>query len=589
MASYKNVYSDLIIFIISIIMRKLRAYWPIIVLLFMIMSAFGCRPRNNDDNRELTEAVRLMKLQRFKELDSVADIILSHEHLNSRMEAWGNYFKGIALLFHTNDSIAHQYLTRAWELGIQLKNDSIVALALNNLGIYEITNNLNHAEAQQYFFLSYQHADDSGFEDLKQYVACNLAQLGMIENDISGINYSETALSYGTRHSNPSLQVLGAIQCALFHKMQGNYNEATKYIEIAETVCPENDKHSQAKIHLIRASIFTDLNDFSKAQAQLVEAKHKGAEEQVFEHVNFLIQSGKLNLKQHKISLAISNLEKAQELVDSDKLLRSKIEINRYLADAYDAANCPELRDSAKNQFKLLNERNTLMEKERLSTGRALLYELMKKENLFKEEHKKVYQRNIIALILGVFLLVAIFVTIVLRRNYTKIQNLYRKIVEKSITRVSEGIPTAVGFSDNMEGETDAELEHGTEEENGLTVKDGQELYQRAVALMQEEQYFKDLQCSLEGMAERLGTNRTYLSSAIKKYGGLTVPKFICQFRINEAVKLLSDPAYRDVPQRKIGEMVGYTNLSTYHKLFTTMIGVTPAVFRKKALEIDGV
>ena len=70
-------------------------------------------------------------------------------------------------------------------------------------------------------------------------------------------------------------------------------------------------------------------------------------------------------------------------------------------------------------------------------------------------------------------------------------------------------------------------------------------LFQRLEELMREQAIYKDNQLTKDKAAELLDTNRTYLSQAINEQTGLNFTQYINQYRVNEAVRLLSDPRTR--------------------------------------------
>lgn len=79
---------------------------------------------------------------------------------------------------------------------------------------------------------------------------------------------------------------------------------------------------------------------------------------------------------------------------------------------------------------------------------------------------------------------------------------------------------------------------HGTESKNN---KKADELYGRLIDAMEHDRMYIDSQLSRDSLAEALDTNRTYLTNLIKERTGMSVPQFINSYRINEAIRILSD------------------------------------------------
>jgi AraC-like DNA-binding protein len=114
-----------------------------------------------------------------------------------------------------------------------------------------------------------------------------------------------------------------------------------------------------------------------------------------------------------------------------------------------------------------------------------------------------------------------------------------------------------------------------------------QELYDRACELMEHERLYTDPQLNRERLAELLGTNRTYLSAIIKEKSGMSYLQFVNSYRINEAVRILSDPEKIDYPLKQIWSDLGFNSPATFYKLFQQAVGITPSVYRKQFIDLN--
>lgn len=103
---------------------------------------------------------------------------------------YANLFKGVSVMMGDNGSEAYPYLDRALEAGRVTGNDSLVALALNSLGIYEANVNANLYLAQRYFMQSSEAADKVGYTNVKNGVKSNLAEVAAMLDDTGGIKYA---------------------------------------------------------------------------------------------------------------------------------------------------------------------------------------------------------------------------------------------------------------------------------------------------------------------------------------------------------------------------------------------------------------
>ena len=87
-----------------------------------------------------------------------------------------------------------------------------------------------------------------------------------------------------------------------------------------------------------------------------------------------------------------------------------------------------------------------------------------------------------------------------------------------------------------------------------------EELYARLCHLMEVERLFTESQLTRDKMAEHLGTNRTYLTRVIKEKTGMNYLQFINSYRINEAIRILSDPDSLSYPLKQIWSDLGFSS-----------------------------
>lgn len=102
---------------------------------------------------------------------------------------------------------------------------------------------------------------------------------------------------------------------------------------------------------------------------------------------------------------------------------------------------------------------------------------------------------------------------------------------------------------------------------------------------MRTEAIYKDNLLTREKVAERLETNRTYLLQVINEQTGQTFTQYVNRYRINEAIRLLSNPE-EGIPLKAIASTVGFNSMTTFYKLFQTTVGMPPKQYRDKVLSL---
>lgn len=112
------------------------------------------------------------------------------------------------------------------------------------------------------------------------------------------------------------------------------------------------------------------------------------------------------------------------------------------------------------------------------------------------------------------------------------------------------------------------------------------QLYDRISCIMERDRLYRDRNLSVETLANILHTNRTYVSSAINQYAGMTFKNYVNSLRISEAVAILSDPD-NDVPLKAVYAELGFNSTSTFYRVFQNATGVPPSQYRKEARKMQ--
>ena len=133
-------------------------------------------------------------------------------------------------------------------------------------------------------------------------------------------------------------------------------------------------------------------------------------------------------------------------------------------------------------------------------------------------------------------------------------------------------------------GPTSPQTEKPSPDRDDHAVRDA-ELFARIEYLMQTEGVYRQNDLTIERLAERLDTNRTYISRAINQQAGKTFSSYVNSYRIDEAVRRLSD-VDDDTPLKALAQTLGYNHLQTFYTSFQSAIGMPPSKYREKLLKL---
>jgi AraC-like DNA-binding protein len=103
--------------------------------------------------------------------------------------------------------------------------------------------------------------------------------------------------------------------------------------------------------------------------------------------------------------------------------------------------------------------------------------------------------------------------------------------------------------------------------------------------LMTEEKLYREPDLSVEILSQRLNAKRHYVSAAINHCTNKSFNVFINDYRIKEAIQLLSQKDGRrdKLTVDDVAFSVGFNDRYIFHRVFKSITGLTPAAFRKNA------
>ena len=102
------------------------------------------------------------------------------------------------------------------------------------------------------------------------------------------------------------------------------------------------------------------------------------------------------------------------------------------------------------------------------------------------------------------------------------------------------------------------------------------ELYQNVISYVSKHYTEK---ITLESVARVFGYNVKYLSTALHSLLGINFRRFISLYRIDHAKRLLETT---DLSMLEVAYSSGFSALSSFNRIFSESLGVTPLEYRKK-------
>jgi len=191
-----------------------------------------------------------------------------------------------------------------------------------------------------------------------------------------------------------------------------------------------------------------------------------------------------------------------------------------------------------------------------------LIYNQVKYDTQLKEERltdsearNRIYRFALIAIV--ILLIMVSGLLIFSYQTSIKKANAYRKLIDNADQWASE-----------MQG-------------NGTSpMEEDWKLIENVYQLMTQVKRYKDANLSLDSLADELSVNRHTLSKTINKTTGKNFNNFINDYRIKEALRLMSSAEYSDLHIDDIIERTGFNSRTTFYVAFKKTIGISPSEYK---------
>lgn len=207
--------------------------------------------------------------------------------------------------------------------------------------------------------------------------------------------------------------------------------------------------------------------------------------------------------------------------------------------------------------------KDSLKQQENIAQSMIILANRNHQKTRFELKKSK---QKIIFLLSGsiVLLIILIFLLVLYRKLYRSKLELVRKSMQKA---EAEKISTVEEI-----------ISENTNTDNKEAIRQMQ-LISELKVIMKTEKPFLDPGLKLNELADRLSTNRTYLSKAINNQLKTTFPNFVNEHRIREAIRLITSGYIENRTQEALAMKSGFSNRTVFISAFKKYTGVLPSFF----------
>lgn len=537
----------------------------IIVCIFLSVSAFQLLFSAEQDS--LFNAINQFSIR--GKHDSV--IILSRPELAKALDSQdtlkaiyiGTLMAQSSIFLSDLDSVMF-YLERIQPMLVSFPTPpKIKAMYFCTYGNYCLRTSLDYSKAINYYIKALEYTIESGNTNNQISVLSNIVNIFYVQNNRNGMHYAEEAyqLSVAEPQISNYAKASANIVMAQMLFVHNKYDEAMQYLNKAKTYAEEGKLFSQyAHIYSLMAQIYRNRSDYinagnfyEKAIGYISYTDPGDVSRLYLSYGDFASDIGEYHkaFRLYKEGLTVSS--QSGNIEYRQALLGKMADISFFMKDYIDAARyykdykfySETISNQRKYEFDELISSKQKIESEKKTLAQELEYQ------------KKLKRYQILILIFTVATGLSSLLFVFYRRQ----RKLYKELVQRHQDYLARCQPP----SDNEASDIDREL------------------FNRIENLMRKEEIYKSKTLSLEILAERLGTNRTYCSKAINTFAGMTFNRYVDTFRIEEATRVIASSG-KELLIKQLADELGYNSVNVFSKAFQREIGCSPSIYRKEVL-----
>ncbi len=396
-------------------------------------------------------------------------------------------------------------------------------------------------------------------------------------NDISGVKLAEQSYQIARKLAEPVPLYYAAHSLAHFYIMSDSLDRAEYFIEEVERLHEEGGFEGDPHLHLYRARIAEKRGDIEGAYRHYSSAMLEIGDVDASTMSATFLDYARLLRRDGKPADAIKVLEYALgNTVVSDMKIHSS-ELTKELMYGYrDIGDYPKAMEYSM-RYQEYQDSAVRLSRERILQENRIRHEIYTNERLIDEKNMElmdVRYKMVTLIIVAVAVLMLLALTYF---NYRRKDRLYRAIVSQNSGYLvrEQALIEQIGETSGRRNETTASSSAPMPPGKAYGLMSG------FTRLMLEQKLFTDPSITVGAVAELLGSNRTYLSKAINESTGKTFTQVVNEYRIREAVAMISD-LEANIPLKQICADVGFNSLSTFYSSFQASTGMTPASYRER-------
>ncbi|NVK65788.1 MAG: helix-turn-helix transcriptional regulator [Flavobacteriales bacterium] len=558
-------------------MKTPPPFYSLIIFLFstVVLSFQGLGQAKNGEESEKQHAL----IDEYSdELARIDEKIIKYQFTDNYRKLAAAYEEKADLLRDEHLGVAVVYYENAIELynRIKAKEDAFRLLELISREYIKLDDRKNALKKMYTLLDIYQKEKDT----LK--IAQSYSAIGSLYADQ---NENDRALEYMLKALNMAIELKMKVgEAAIRNNIAGVYKDLGKIdlafenVRIAKGLNQESGNEYWLSINdMMFADLYSELDQMDSARYYLFKSnEYTTTQGDLSDSIVLFRKTGVYYLKVDSVEKALNMFN--QGILASRKMgsLKSEANFTHWISELHEkngemdlALSFLQIRHDLLDSLSKMERGKRLEEFYVLHKVNALESELSNSTRQVSAARTEADQtRNRLYWLLGV-LLVVIIGAIIIFFQYRKQAKSNKHLLELNVK------------SANIEEEQNDKYA-----QSNLSDGKKQEILNRLVEFMVNEQMYINQDVNLNMVAEKLGVSRTYLSQVINETYSQNFTAYINSYRINLAKKYLLSTDYDKYSIQGIAEIVGFKSVSAFNASFKKLTGLAPSYYRKNGREV---
>lgn len=473
---------------------------------------------------------------------------------------------GLIYLKKADFQQAYQNINKAIQLSISSENQDDHYTYIMNMG--NVHTAMNKADSALYFF----QLAANYYTDIKQNESLSkcLGNMGSIHNKLQNypeaIKYYKQALKINRDLNNwSSLSHNYSNIGVIYNEINKNDTAVIYYDSALMSIEKTGNRFMKMVVSFNYANVLLETEKFERAKKMYYDALNQAENQNSpFGIYNAYSSLGNVYLKTGLVDKSLEYYQKAYQLALEKNIRDNKDDLLLDLTKAALNTKNYVLASDFLKQYVILSDSIELSKQKAIVAELEAKYQLKEKNQEIK--YVKDLNRSKTKWIYLLIFLIAVssFFGLVIYYLYRNLQSKYKIIYQKELQKNHTNYAQISNLLD-MPSTTTNEIEWKT-------------LWDHINTILLEEELYLDPKLTVEALAKKCNTNKTYIYKCIKSYTSDNFNTFINKYRIEKAKKLILERQDYDV--KSIGELSGFNSPRTFFRVFKEITGLSPATFK---------